>query len=180
MKKKLNILVLAGVLLAIAAGVSYAAIPSSNGTISACKDNKGALKVIDAEAGQTCNTNQQLLTWNQQGPQGPPGSAVGYAFVAHTGDVLEGRSLNVGDANVSKPVDTHGVYCFNGLPFTPKVATVTPARSGLGAGSGAEHPMPEIGFAQACPESAFALSVLMLDPSTGYPTRDQSFFVLFN
>ena len=59
--------------LAIGAGVSYAAIPSSNGTISACLDAKGALKVIDAEAGTTCGTGRQLLTWNQQGPQGVPG-----------------------------------------------------------------------------------------------------------
>jgi hypothetical protein len=47
------------------AGVSSAAIPSANGTISACKDAKGGLKVIDAEAGQTCPSNQQLLTWKQ-------------------------------------------------------------------------------------------------------------------
>lgn len=74
-RKKLNILVLAAVVLGVAAGVAYAAIPSANGTISACKDNKGSLKVIDADAGQTCNPNQQLLTWNQQGPQGPIGPA---------------------------------------------------------------------------------------------------------
>jgi hypothetical protein len=79
-KKKLNILILAVAVLAIAAAVSYAAIPSSNGTISACKDNKGALKVIDAEAGQTCGTNQQLLTWNQQGPAGQDGVS-GYEIV---------------------------------------------------------------------------------------------------
>jgi hypothetical protein len=56
------------------AGVSYAAVPAANGTISACKDAKGGLKVIDAEAGQTCNANQHLLTWNQQGPAGPQGA----------------------------------------------------------------------------------------------------------
>jgi hypothetical protein len=59
----------------MAAGVSYAAIPGTNGVISACKDSKGALKVIDAEAGQTCNANQQPLNWNQQGPTGPRGTA---------------------------------------------------------------------------------------------------------
>jgi collagen triple helix repeat protein len=59
----------------LAAGVAYAGIPGANGTISACKDNKGVLKVIDAEAGQNCANNQQPLTWNQQGPAGPPGVA---------------------------------------------------------------------------------------------------------
>lgn len=57
-----------------AVGIGYAAIPAANGTISACKDNKGALKVIDAEAGQSCASKQQLLTWNQQGPAGPQGT----------------------------------------------------------------------------------------------------------
>jgi hypothetical protein len=56
-----------------AAGIAHAAIPSSNGTISACLDAKGALKVIDAEAGTTCAAGREPLTWNQQGPQGAPG-----------------------------------------------------------------------------------------------------------
>jgi hypothetical protein len=42
--------------------------------ISACRDNKGTLKVIDAAAGATCSNNQQLLTWNQQGLAGPEGA----------------------------------------------------------------------------------------------------------
>ena len=58
------------------AGVSYAAIPAADGTITACKDNKGVLKVIDAEAGQTCGPNQQQLTWNEQGPAGISGYEV--------------------------------------------------------------------------------------------------------
>lgn len=179
----------------IAAGVSYAAIPSSNGVISACKDNKGILKVIDAEAGQTCNANQQLLTWNQQGqpgpqgsagpqgpsgPQGPAGSALGFAWVSAEGDVLEHRSLNVGDANVTKPAGSHGIYCFHGLPVAPKVATVTPLM-GSGAGSGSYHPTPEIGFAQGCDEIAgHNMNVLMIDQSTGFITRDKPFYVVFN
>jgi hypothetical protein len=73
--KKLHILIAVVGLLAVAAGVGYAAIPASDGTISACKDARGGLKVIDAEAGQTCKPDQQLLTWNQQGPQGSPGPA---------------------------------------------------------------------------------------------------------
>lgn len=59
----------------VAGSFAYAAIPSTNGVISACKDAKGSLKVIDAEAGQACSGNQQLLTWNEQGPAGPPGPA---------------------------------------------------------------------------------------------------------
>jgi len=69
--KKLHILLGVVGVIAVAAGVGYAAVPSSNGTISACKDNRGTLKVIDVEGGQSCNANQQLLSWNQQGPPGP-------------------------------------------------------------------------------------------------------------
>jgi hypothetical protein len=68
-----RIALLAAALVTGIASVSYAAIPASNGTISACKDSKGALKVIDTEAGQACASNQQLLTWSQQGPAGPAG-----------------------------------------------------------------------------------------------------------
>src|SRR5215211_2056620 len=69
--KKLRLLAGGIGLVAVLGGVAYAGIPASNGVISACKDNKGALRLIDAEAGQSCNANQQLLTWNQQGPPGP-------------------------------------------------------------------------------------------------------------
>jgi hypothetical protein len=75
LKRKLTSIVAGAVAVAAVTGVGYAAIPSSNGTITACRDSKGALKVIDAEAGQTCSANQQPLTWNQQGPAGAPGIA---------------------------------------------------------------------------------------------------------
>jgi hypothetical protein len=75
MQHKRLILIIVAAVAVMAAGVSYAAIPDSNGVISACKDSKGALLVIDAEAGQTCNAKQQPLSWNQQGPAGPPGTA---------------------------------------------------------------------------------------------------------
>ncbi len=62
-----------GAVAAVAAGVSYAAIPSSNGTISACLDAGGGLKVIDVDTGGACSAGKQLITWNQQGPQGIQG-----------------------------------------------------------------------------------------------------------
>ena len=63
----------AGALLAALAATTYAAIPGANGVISACKDAKGGLKVIDAENGATCAANQVALSWNQQGPAGATG-----------------------------------------------------------------------------------------------------------
>jgi hypothetical protein len=68
--KKLYVLVAVAASLVVAGGVAYASVPSANGTISACKDSKGAIKIIDAEAGQTCSSTQQLLTWKTSGVSG--------------------------------------------------------------------------------------------------------------
>jgi hypothetical protein len=45
-------------------GVAVAAIPGSDGTISACYSNdKGALRVIDAQAGQACSSKETAIAW---------------------------------------------------------------------------------------------------------------------
>jgi hypothetical protein len=55
-------------------GVAVASIPSSTGVITGCYATKdGALRLIDAEAGQPCGNKEQLITWNQMGPAGPQG-----------------------------------------------------------------------------------------------------------
>jgi hypothetical protein len=60
--------------LLVLSGVALASIPSSDGTIYACVAKDGGLRLIDAEAGQSCDKNKEtLLKWNQQGPQGPAG-----------------------------------------------------------------------------------------------------------
>ena len=66
-----SVLLLAGV----GAGVSYAAIPDSGtGVISGCYSTvTGAVKVIDAQSGQSCGLLQKPLNWNQTGPVGPQG-----------------------------------------------------------------------------------------------------------
>ena len=59
----------------IAAGAAYAAIPGSDGAISACySKSTGQLRVIDAEAGARCKSGETVLTWNKQGPVGPQGA----------------------------------------------------------------------------------------------------------
>jgi hypothetical protein len=98
-----GILVTVG-LLFVGAGVGWATIPSSNGQISGCYHKaSGALRVINAESGETCNANSELpISWNEAGPkgttgprgstgpQGPTGDAgasgvVGYAMVVADG-----------------------------------------------------------------------------------------------
>jgi hypothetical protein len=55
-------------------GTALAGIPGANGVITGCYNKaNGQLRVIDADAGATCRTNEQTLTWSQTGPQGLPG-----------------------------------------------------------------------------------------------------------
>lgn len=57
------------------ATVAVATIPHSiSGVITGCYANRnGALRVIDAQAGQTCARGETQISWNQTGPQGPAG-----------------------------------------------------------------------------------------------------------
>jgi hypothetical protein len=93
-------LVLLTVALLLVGGIAYASIPDANGVIHGCRKNSGgALRVIDTDAGQTCAGNETALSWNQTGPQGPPGPAGGFAGwqeVVHTPSVpVEGGGTRV-------------------------------------------------------------------------------------
>jgi hypothetical protein len=58
----------------ITGGLAVAAIPTGDGTITGCYDNRtGMLRVIDSEAGAQCRTSETPLAWSQTGPQGPQG-----------------------------------------------------------------------------------------------------------
>jgi hypothetical protein len=65
---------LAAALLLAASGTALAAIPALGGTITACyRTDGGQLRVINAEAGQTCRRGEKTLTWGQAGPKGDKG-----------------------------------------------------------------------------------------------------------
>ena len=64
------------VALLASAGLAVANIPSSTGVINGCRNtSSGALRVIDAEAGQVCGVGEVALNWNQTGPRGATGPA---------------------------------------------------------------------------------------------------------
>jgi hypothetical protein len=64
---------LVGLLITIT-GLAWASVPAANGVVTGCYDGKsGALRIIDAEAGQTCSSREKQITWNQTGPVGPQG-----------------------------------------------------------------------------------------------------------
>jgi hypothetical protein len=77
---RLPVLALGGLLAVAGVGVASGAIPSSSdGVIHGCYQkpgllaNPGAVRVIDAEAGQTCRSNETAFQWNSKGPKGDPG-----------------------------------------------------------------------------------------------------------
>lgn len=69
------------VLLLLAGGVAFAAIPSRGGTFIGCvNDRSGVLRVIDPARGQKCiqrptALRETRISWNQTGPAGPVGPA---------------------------------------------------------------------------------------------------------
>lgn len=54
-------------------GVGIAAIPGSDGVISACYSKKsGQVRLV--KSGKKCKKGEKTTSWNQEGPQGKPGS----------------------------------------------------------------------------------------------------------
>lgn len=128
--------VLVVALLALCVGVDDAALAAT-----LCRSKKGKVSFRETE----CKPKEVAIDLGAlgavgpvgpEGPQGPAGvagadgadgSALGYARIIGTAGgvtVDATRSLNVTNANVTRGFT--GIYCFNGLPFTPKVVVASP------------------------------------------------------
>jgi hypothetical protein len=104
------------------AGLASASIPDSGtGVITGCYQMVyGSLRVIDAQAGTTCNPSEKQLTWNQTGPQGRagpagPAGAQGPAGLAGPAGA-QGPAGPVGPAGPQGPAGASGtghVYSFS-------------------------------------------------------------------
>lgn len=133
---KKSLLVL-GVVAAFVMGVSvtavtFATIPgSTNKVISACRDTStGSLRVIDAEANETCNSGEVSLTW----------SGAQSAIAAFSTDSLGQPSFNstgsrdISDIKAGTYDDGNGGvvegFCLH-LDFTPKFISPDPQYSSL-------------------------------------------------
>jgi hypothetical protein len=131
--------------------VAWAAIPSSNGSITGCiNPTTGGLRVVDAEAGQTCASFERRVTWNQQGQQGPAGArgAIGPA----------------GPAGPAGPVGPTGPAA----PDTVLVSRVFPRASGAPQGNLAAGEVPGCQFTSGVGAICGRLEVgsLSLPPGT--------------
>lgn len=62
-------------LLALGAGIGWAAVPDSAGVIHGCRNANGGLRIIDTDAGGACGGGEIALNWSQSGPAGPAGAA---------------------------------------------------------------------------------------------------------
>jgi len=146
-RRGLRLLVASTVVLALAGGIAYAAIPDSGGTIHSCfkpadskKPGGAAISVIDSENGGMCKEGEAELTFNQQGPAGPQGeqgpqgpqgepgprgSARAYGEITPWGMAYWRRNLNI--ASVDHPQT--GVYCVyvdDSIDMAESVALATP------------------------------------------------------
>ena len=67
-QRGIRLLLATTVLLAVAAGIAYAAIPDSNGVIRGCyQASSGALRVIGSNptvGGGKCSAGEKALNWN--------------------------------------------------------------------------------------------------------------------
>ena len=136
-----------GCALTVAGAAALGDIPdSSTGVISGCYQNSGndsgpapgTLRVIDAQAGDTCSPGETPLSWNQTGPAGPAGPhGPSTAFVVRHGSVnlcqycgkhTLGQSLPSGSFLVGAKVVLQN---FGSAPATV-VCALTPAEASLG------------------------------------------------
>jgi hypothetical protein len=120
---KRTAVVVAAMLVLASGAVALAAIPGANGVITGCRDTRtGALRVIDAEAGQTCTAKESALTWNQSGPQGPAGQDGVSGYEVVTRDVLipsfSGPTVVAATCPAGKHAFGGSVAVQNGTEFT--------------------------------------------------------------
>jgi hypothetical protein len=73
-RRRLAFVAVQAIVLVLCSGMLVAAsIPdSTTGVISACY-TKSSVRIIDAQAGETCKKGETLLPWNQRGPRGEQG-----------------------------------------------------------------------------------------------------------
>ncbi len=115
----------------VAGWIAHAAIPDSGGVIHGCYANKdGALRVIDAAAGQSCDAKKETeITWSQVGPQGiagPPGPQGVLGAIGPAGPAgAQGEAGPQGPAGPSNAYTNYGENQDIGQGLTRTVASVT-------------------------------------------------------
>jgi hypothetical protein len=122
-QRGIRLLLATTVLLAVAAGIAYAAIPDSKGVIHACYSKKsgGALRVI-RRSGQHCSSKETSLTWNQKGPTGAKGAKGATGLNGTNG--TKGVAGAPGPSGPSGPTGPNGPGASSGTAVAPTGNTV--------------------------------------------------------
>lgn len=149
----------------ILGGVAYAAIPDAGGVIHGCyrtaNPAKGALTVVDSEAGGVCPSGTAELNWNQTGPQGATGATgsqgpAGPSGISGYQVVTANRTYSPPQPGVPYGVEGHGIdapagkvtlswgfyYDNNGQYPPPLIAFAIPNGSGYTIGLICQAPTP--------------------------------------
>lgn len=120
----------------------FAAIPhSTTGVITACRTNlTGALRIIDAESGATCNGLETTLSWgtassdtNSALLQLDPDPSHDYTYVmnaGHSRNILDVKTVDDPD-----PGNTDAKYLCIKVAFNPEMKTAGAATQQLGGGA---------------------------------------------
>lgn len=153
MRRILTVAAFTGALV-LTATAATASIPSDNGVIHGClqPNNGNITRVVDAEAGQTCASNETPLNWSQTGPQGPAGEA------GSTGPQGE-----TGPAGAQGPAGAPGVSGYEVV-----VATLSPVPTNQ-----------QLTVTATCPTGKIAISggqELLLDNNYNFSTAQVSAF----
>jgi hypothetical protein len=115
-QRGIRLLLAATVLLALAAGIAYAAIPDSNGVIHGCyQTTSGTLRVIGSNptvGGGKCSTGEKALNWNQRGPTGAKG-----ATGANGTNGTTGATGATGTTGATGPTGPGGPAALSGTSF---------------------------------------------------------------
>ena len=124
-----------------AVGVGFAAIPSADGVINGCykagATPSGQLRVIDAEAGAKCLSNERALNWNQKGPKGDPGPPGLQGPPGEKGEPGAGGSTAGFHARVSDVLmDDHRMVLSKDLPAGKYMLSATAEVEGWGKADG--------------------------------------------
>ncbi len=118
-----------------------------SGAITTTRVRNGSLLAKDFKSGQLpAGPKGPQGAPGPQGPAGAPGSALAFARVTESGDVVGPNSKGITNAQVDKSQNVTAAYCIRDLGFAPTHAVATPE-----AGTGVYGVTVGYGPGSACP-----------------------------
>lgn len=112
-----------GLAFGLANTFASASVPdSTTGVITACMNGDHAVRLIDAQAGATCNNGETQVTWNQSGAtgaQGPAGPAGPTGPAGASGAVANGYQIVTANSPYEEAAVTNAPYTMTATANCP-------------------------------------------------------------